>query len=106
MDRENYHRFAKTTTQTRPPDGTKLTAVAGPRPGETYPVRRVYTSLGKAEHCAVCLDNPLIGEQHAVIAYTGQEFILYDQGSLHGSWVNGQRVTKHILQPNDLLQID
>ncbi len=51
-----------------------------------------HTTIGRAAECDVVLDDPRISRQHATITDDGQQYHVYDAGSLNGTFVNGRRV--------------
>ncbi len=57
--------------------------------------------LGRSEDCHIQLENKTISRRHATIASTIQGFVLTDLGSVNGVWVNGERVTRHLLRHED-----
>jgi len=62
------------------------------------------THLGRAPTNHVCLADPGVSGFHARIVYEGGEWMLIDEGSRNGSFVNGQQQTRCILHPGDTLQ--
>jgi DNA-binding NtrC family response regulator len=46
-----------------------------------------------------------MSSQHAVIRAVGPDWILEDAGSRNGTFVNGQRVTSHVLRPGDVVEV-
>jgi serine phosphatase RsbU (regulator of sigma subunit) len=57
----------------------------------------------KAENDLVIAD-PRVSREHAHIVRESDGFYLVDQGSKHGTYVNGDRVQRHKLQPNDRME--
>jgi DNA-binding NtrC family response regulator len=45
-----------------------------------------------------------LSSQHATVRAVGADFILEDAGSRNGTFVNGQRVTSHVLREGDVLE--
>ena len=51
------------------------------------------------------IDKPTVGRSHAVIKYRDRHFWLLEQGSVNGTFVNGQRITgEHRLRNGDRLK--
>lgn len=48
--------------------------------------------IGRDADCAVCLPDRSVSRHHAEIRRSGQGFVLADQGSKNGTWLNGQPV--------------
>lgn len=56
--------------------------------------------------CEVTLDNPQVSRFHAQIdRLPDNRRLLRDAGSANGTFVNGQRITQHLLKPGDIIQI-
>lgn len=53
---------------------------------------------------AVSFDST-VSSRHAVVRRKGERVEVADQGSLNGTWVNGQRVRRAVLEPTDTLMI-
>ena len=61
--------------------------------------------VGRREDCDLRLDHKSISKLHCVIVKTDGLLLLRDLGSTNGTRVNGQRVRRAALLPNDHLQI-
>jgi pSer/pThr/pTyr-binding forkhead associated (FHA) protein len=61
--------------------------------------------VGRKEDCDLRLDHKSISKLHCVIVKTDGLLLLRDLGSTNGTRVNGQRVRRAALLPNDQLQI-
>ena len=78
----------------------------GRNEGKEWVIDKPMMTLGRHERA----DIPLFGDanvapNHAVIQKQGGSYIVVDQGSPVGIGVNGQRVSQHTLQPNDVIQL-
>lgn len=63
------------------------------------------TLFGRDEGCDVRLDHKSISKLHCVVVKTDGLLLLRDLGSTNGTRVNGQRVRRAALLPNDTLAI-
>ncbi len=63
------------------------------------------TVIGRKEFCDVQLDDPSISKVHLLIVRTNDVLLFRDMGSTNGTKVNGQRVVRGVLMPNDKLNI-
>src|SRR5262245_37439827 len=61
--------------------------------------------VGRKEDCDVRLDHKSISKLHCVLVKTDGLLLLRDLGSTNGTRVNGQRVRRAALLPNDQLQM-
>jgi pSer/pThr/pTyr-binding forkhead associated (FHA) protein len=63
------------------------------------------TLVGRRDQCDVRLLHKTISKMHCIIAKTDGLLFLRDLGSTNGTRVNGQRVRRAALLPNDQLAI-
>src|SRR5689334_3569913 len=73
--------------------------------GPNIDIVKDMTLVGRKEDCDVCLDHKSISKMHCVIVKTDGLLLLRDLGSTNGTRVNGQRVRRAALLPNDVLSI-
>lgn len=67
----------------------KLTVVAGPNRGTTYPVQDGETSIGRQAGNTVVLPSAKVSKRHCVLVVSDGRIIVTDQGSSNGTFVNG-----------------
>jgi predicted component of type VI protein secretion system len=73
--------------------------------GEPVEILKDLTVVGRKEDCDLRLDHKSVSKQHCVIVKTDGLLLLRDLGSTNGTRVNGQRVRRAALLPNDNLSI-
>jgi pSer/pThr/pTyr-binding forkhead associated (FHA) protein len=73
--------------------------------GPSYDLVKDLTLLGRDEDCDVKLEQKSISKLHCVIAKTDGLLLVRDLGSTNGTRVNGQRVRRAALLPNDTLAV-
>ena len=61
--------------------------------------------VGRKEDCDVRLDHKSVSKLHCVLVKTDGLLLLRDLGSTNGTRVNGQRVRRAALLPNDQIQL-
>ena len=59
----------------------------------------------RSRGCDLRLPSGDASRRHAEISATGEGYLLRDLGSTNGTFVNGQQVREHLLQPGDRIQI-
>jgi pSer/pThr/pTyr-binding forkhead associated (FHA) protein len=73
--------------------------------GPSIDLTKDMTLFGRDEDCDVRLDHKSVSKLHCVIVKTDGVLLLRDLGSTNGTRVNGQRVRRAALLPNDTLSI-
>jgi pSer/pThr/pTyr-binding forkhead associated (FHA) protein len=63
------------------------------------------TLVGRDEDCDVRLDHKSVSKLHCVLVKTDGLLLIRDMGSTNGTRVNGQRVRRAALLPNDTLAV-
>ena len=90
-----------------PPRGENPTLVWRPRLGEdqNYVLDRRLTKLGRHDENDVVLAGPTVSARHATVRVEPVGVVLEDEGSLNGTFVNGERVEQRLLEEGDRIQI-
>jgi pSer/pThr/pTyr-binding forkhead associated (FHA) protein len=73
--------------------------------GPSIDLLKELTLFGRDEDCDVRLDHKSVSKLHCVIVKTDSALLLRDLGSTNGTRVNGQRVRRASLLPNDTLAV-
>jgi pSer/pThr/pTyr-binding forkhead associated (FHA) protein len=73
--------------------------------GSPVEITRELTVVGRKEECDVRLDHKSVSKMHCVLIKTDGLLLLRDLGSTNGTRVNGQRVRRAALLPNDQITI-
>jgi len=73
--------------------------------GDPIEIVKDMVLVGRKEECDLSLDHKSVSKLHAVIVKTDGLLLVRDLGSTNGTRVNGQRVRRAALLPNDQLHI-
>ncbi|VTU29041.1 Glycogen accumulation regulator GarA [Variovorax sp. SRS16] len=75
--------------------GVKLIDLSGPR-----------LTIGRSSKCDLVIDRPLLSRIHAALsAVEGGGFSVCDLDSRNGTFVNGERIHRHLLRHHDTIRI-
>ena len=77
----------------------------GGRAGEHFVPSDDRTTIGRSPDCDIFLDDVTVSRQHAVLLLSDGGFVIEDQGSLNGTFVNRRRIESAELADGDELQI-
>jgi sigma-B regulation protein RsbU (phosphoserine phosphatase) len=70
----------------------------------TVVINRFPFVIGRSSECNLALPQSYVSRNHATITHDGAQFVLEDTQSRHGTFVNGEQVTRRTLRPGDSLQ--
>src|SRR5205814_352678 len=82
--------------------GAQLVPLDG---GPAIDVVKDLTVVGRKEDCDLRLEHKSVSKMHCIIVKTDGLLFLRDLGSTNGTRVNGQRVRRAALLPNDQISI-
>jgi pSer/pThr/pTyr-binding forkhead associated (FHA) protein len=87
--------------------GPRLVVVSGPHAGQSFPLAAIgTTTIGRDPSRDVALSaDPTTSRQHATITRVNGGYVLRDEGSANGTFLNGMRVTEQGLSPGDAIRI-
>jgi pSer/pThr/pTyr-binding forkhead associated (FHA) protein len=77
----------------------------GGRSGETYTLRGERVTIGRHPDAAIFLDDVTVSRNHAVVVREGDDWVIVDEGSLNGTYVNRRRGDRTVLSDGDEIQI-
>ena len=55
------------------------------------------TKIGRSKYCKIIVNDSSISEEHALLFYKDKKFILQDELSANGTFVNGKRIEERVL---------
>jgi len=79
---------------------TPVLVVDGPRESQREITHAPYT-VGRQPGSDILLEDAFVSRRHAEILYENGSFFIVDQGSKHGTFLNGTPVKRHKLTNND-----
>lgn len=74
-------------------------------PERTVQLTKERMTLGRHRHNDVVLDHPAVSGEHAAITTLLDDSFLEDLRSTNGTFVNGHRIDRHLLQNRDVLKL-
>jgi pSer/pThr/pTyr-binding forkhead associated (FHA) protein len=77
----------------------------GPNVGEQFSLAKNRIALGREPNSDIFLNDITVSRKHAAVTHEPSGFVITDESSLNGTYVNKKRVGKAILNPNDEVQI-
>ncbi|MQS09623.1 FHA domain-containing protein, partial [Streptomyces sp. IF17] len=77
----------------------------GPFTGQSVILGDAPLTFGRKSDNGVVIVSPNASRLHAEIVREDAGFVLYDRDSRNGTYVNDERVTRHVLRPNDRIRI-
>ena len=87
-------------------DGPALVVrYGGGRAGEHFVPQGERTTIGRSPDCDIFLDDVTVSRKHAVLVHKDDAFLIEDQGSLNGTFLNRRRIESGRLENGDELQI-
>jgi len=85
-------------------DSAVLVVSRGPNAGSRFVVVDRAT-IGRHPDSDFFLDDVTVSRRHAEVRREGSEFSIKDNGSLNGTYVNGERVEQSVLEGGDEIRI-
>ena len=110
-DQPSYTRIIQTGDGVAPPPvaapGEHPALVWRPRLGEEerFDLAERVTRVGRHEENDIVLAGPTVSARHATIRREQVGTVIEDEGSLNGTFVNGELVQQQLLEAGDRIQI-
>jgi pSer/pThr/pTyr-binding forkhead associated (FHA) protein len=73
--------------------------------GELLPLASRVTRLGRSLSADVEIDDGTVSRRHALIVQRDGRTVLLNDGSLNGTWHNGDRVERAVLRDGDVIAL-
>jgi pSer/pThr/pTyr-binding forkhead associated (FHA) protein len=88
-----------------PPGSALLVVRRGPNSGSRFLLDSDTTTAGRHPSSDIFLDDVTVSRNHAVVVREGDSWVILDEGSLNGTYVNRRRGDRTVLADGDELQI-
>jgi pSer/pThr/pTyr-binding forkhead associated (FHA) protein len=88
-----------------PPTSALLVMQRGPSAGARFLLDAERTTAGRSTRSDIFLDDVTVSRTHAVLLRSNGSFVIEDQGSLNGTFVNRRRIDSSPLADGDEVQI-
>jgi pSer/pThr/pTyr-binding forkhead associated (FHA) protein len=84
----------------------QLVAIDGPHTGQVFPLQGMEAGIGRepSQEIAISADGTA-SRRHARVYQMNGSWVLRDEGSSNGTWVNGVRIQEQPLFPGDVVRI-
>lgn len=79
--------------------------VRGPQRGAEFKVNAQATSIGRNPQCDIFLNDMTVSRLHATIEFIKDAYVIRDEQSYNGVWVNNVSVDQKVLEQDDFVQI-
>ena len=73
--------------------------------GKRHPITRARTVIGRGTEADITVDDTSISRKHIEILWDGKRGQINDLGSTNGALLNGQPVSKSLLEPDSVIDI-
>lgn len=87
------------------PGQALLVVVRGPNEGARFLLEKDAITCGRHPDCDIFLDDVTVSRNHATFHRHDHSYTVKDDGSLNGTYVNGERVETQALATGDEVQI-
>jgi len=88
-----------------PPPESPLNAYLIVNGDKTFPLNLPVVNIGRRMDNQLPIDDPRVSRLHAQLREIRGAHTIFDLGSTGGTFVNGERVTQHILKPGDVISL-
>jgi len=85
--------------------GALVIRSGGGRVGQSFPMHGERMTIGRSPEAEIFLDDVTVSRTHAVLLRSDGSFLIEDQGSLNGTFVNRHRIDSSPLADGDEVQI-
>lgn len=84
----------------------RLVMRTGPTPGQAFELTKEEITIGRDIHNDIIINDAEVSRKHARLYLSNGEYVLEDNGSTNGTFVDGQRLMgPHMLRAGELVQL-
>jgi pSer/pThr/pTyr-binding forkhead associated (FHA) protein len=84
----------------------RLVMLAGPTPGDEYPLTEERQTIGRAEDATISINHNSVSRMHCEVHALGDgRFEILDKGSSNGVRVNGADLRRGIIEADDIIEL-
>ncbi len=80
-----------------------LILISQDSPRQVFELGRATLIVGRDDTSTIFVSDVSVSRNHASIVFESEEFVVHDNGSTNGTYVNGERVSRHVLQHHDII---
>jgi hypothetical protein len=99
---------ADNTNVVRPETGQRAGMIVvrqGKQPGRIFELRKGRVTIGRSRDSDIFLQDLAVSRLHTTINRENGGYVLRDEGSVNGTYVNGKRITEQPLEDGDEIQV-
>jgi hypothetical protein len=104
-DEEDYRRLPSRNSHGNLEIDAYLEFVDGVHLGKIFHLDQDTVIMGRQNACDLALQDDEVSRQHLTIFREGMRWCIEDLGSTNGTYVNGVRIDKYILKPEDRVRV-
>ena len=104
-DPDSGRPLAELAREAEPPPPMNVQVQLAGRPVLTRSFMPPSMVIGRNHACELGLDNLSVSWQHARLSWERGRFAIKDLGSANGTFVNGERVDRKVLDPSDIISV-
>ncbi len=83
----------------------KLVVLTGSQTGSSFELSANWSTIGRAEGNTIQIADTSVSGRHCEILLRGDEVVVGDLNSTNGTFIKGERITKAILKPGQILRL-
>ena len=82
-----------------------FTVVRGPQIGTSYRLDDKQLTIGRSPQCDIFLNDMTVSRDHALVFPKDGNFVIKDNQSYNGIWINNESIDEAVLHDGDIVQV-